>query len=278
MKFSCLCLCLFVLATTSQAQSVENSPLDRLSDRQELSGWEAVGRVDINGGGFCTGALISPDLVLTAAHCLVEKGSKAPIDPANISFRAGYGDGNSVADRAALQTVVHPDFIDRSSARFDDVSTDLGLIKLTDPIPTLLAAPFQIGEQSVGSAVSVVSYARGRSEALSWQRSCSVRKVFEREAVAIFTCDVGFGSSGAPVFDTSRIRPMIVSVISRGGTEGKETFSLGPLVQEPIMELKEALRTSKGVNVAGGGIASAVQVSRGAHFVKIGEGAKFVKP
>ena len=39
---------------------------------EDSKGWEAVGRLDLAGRGFCTGALISPDLVLTAAHCLLQ--------------------------------------------------------------------------------------------------------------------------------------------------------------------------------------------------------------
>lgn len=272
-------IALAVLATSAGAQSqLDDTPLDRLTRQEERSGWEAVGRVDIRGGGFCTGTLIEPDLVLTAAHCLMDAQSGRAIDPAGITFRAGYSDGTAVANRRALQTVVHPDYLDNESDHFNAIRTDIGLIKLSSAIPTVQASPFHIGEQKVGAEVSVVSYARGRSEALSWQRSCSVLDSSAQHGAAAFSCDVTYGSSGAPVFDTSRLRPMIVSLISRGGTRGNITISYGPIIQEPIVELKEALRASKGVNVAGGGLASVVQRSDGARFIKAGEGARFVKP
>lgn len=269
-------LCGVCLGTLASAQT-DDTPLDRLERPDERSGWEAVGRVDV-GDGFCTGVLIEPDLVLTAAHCLVDKRRGTPIDPQGIIFRAGYSDGASVATRRAHQTVVHPEYTDKSSRNHDSPATDIGLIRLDSAISTVLADPFHVGTQTVGNKVSVVSYARGREEALSWQRSCSVRKKWETSGVAAFSCDVTFGASGAPVFDTSGRRPEIVSVISRGGPTEDGIISYGPIIQAPIVELKEALRVSKGVNVAGGGVASRIRTSAGARFVKPGSGSRFVKP
>ena len=278
MKTHIVAAVLAFIANAAIAQNGENSNLDRLTRSYEQAGWEAVGRVDIRGGGFCTGALIAPDLVLTAAHCLVDTRSGTPYDPSRLLFRAGYADGNEVAFRRGAQSVVHPEYLDRTSSRSDTSNTDIGLIKLDSPIPTTIASPFAIGEQSIGSQVSVVSYARGRSEALSWQRSCAVVGKYRSQGVAAFTCDVTFGSSGAPVFDTSRNRPMIVSLISRGRNTAEGTIAFGPMIKEPIQELKEALRTSHGVNLAGGGLASRIQVTKGAKFVTAGQGSRFVKP
>jgi len=266
-----------LLAGAAGAESAQDdTPLNRLSRFDDIHIWAAVGRVDFADGGYCTGVLIAPDLVLTAAHCLVRKPDQVAVDPSQVVFHAGYADGNSVADRKALMTVVMPDYINPKSKYYDAVQSDIGLIKLDAPIATADAAPFNVGEQKVGNEVSVVSYAHGRSEALSWQRACSVRGT--GDGFAAFSCDVDHGSSGAPVFDMTGFRPEIVSVISRGYKKDGETFVFGPIIRKPIAVLEEALRTSKGVNMAGGGLASVVRTTEGARFLKAGDGPRFVKP
>ncbi|MDO9708791.1 trypsin-like serine protease [Paracraurococcus lichenis] len=39
--------------------------------------WRALGRVQLETGGLCTGALVGPRLVLTVAHCLVAPRTRA---------------------------------------------------------------------------------------------------------------------------------------------------------------------------------------------------------
>ncbi|OZA00805.1 MAG: trypsin, partial [Rhodobacterales bacterium 17-64-5] len=87
----------------------DNSGLRRLETPDQIRGWEAVGRVDIAGGGFCTGALIAPDLVLTAAHCVIEPGG-APVDAGRLTFRAGLADGVALAEVPVLRTVAPEGF------------------------------------------------------------------------------------------------------------------------------------------------------------------------
>jgi len=73
----------------------QNDPR-RPVDRREMP-WRALGRVQHELGGRCTGALIAPRQVLTAAHCLVSRRSGNLVQPASLHFLLGYDRGTQVA-------------------------------------------------------------------------------------------------------------------------------------------------------------------------------------
>ena len=72
---------------------------DRVRVEQRGPPWDAVGQVNVGGYrrvGQCTGTLIAPDVVLTAAHCVVDPWRAAPFPLHDIHFLAGvHGAENS---------------------------------------------------------------------------------------------------------------------------------------------------------------------------------------
>ncbi|SPF77077.1 hypothetical protein ALP8811_02100 [Aliiroseovarius pelagivivens] len=258
-----------LLLLTQPVEAQESGSLKRLTLRSDLLGFEAVGRLDIP-GGFCSGALIASDLVLTAAHCLEDAVAAGSLD--KVTFFAGLRDGEFVETSAAKLAVMHPKYDTGSDADFRNIRYDIGLVVLESPIATATAAPFAVEALSRSEQeISVVSYAQGRAEALSREGRCSVIDR-DRDLIA-FDCDIWFGSSGAPVFNTSGRRPRIVSVVSAVTNYRGQKAGLGMMLPARLAEVKQALRAGRGV--VGGTEVNSRRIGVGD---RTNSGARFVKP
>ncbi len=198
--------------------------------------WRAVGRVNIAttyAKSMCTGTLIGEDLVLTAAHCVMNPRAGTAYQPAAVHFVAGWRRGQKVAASRAAAITVHPDYRMAEHLDTGHSGADLALIRLADPIPRAKAPFFGIAPAPrVGTPLTLISYRQDRPHALTRQKGCEIIGI--RDAVIELGCNVTFGASGSPVFISSGDEMRLVAVVSAMGSDPAQPVAYAVLVDAAI--------------------------------------------
>lgn len=184
----------------------------------------AVGRVEntaSNGG--CSGILVAPDLVLSAAHCISPNST-------TFAFRPGDGKINRVR-HALIEVFQHPMYDVMKDRILWRLRFDIAIARLEAPVPSARATPIPPGpEAQVGETLYIVSWRRDGSTEPR-QRACEV--IEGATGLVTLACAVQGGESGAPVLRKTKNGLELVAIIS----------SKSKLLDQPIAQASDvALR------------------------------------
>ena len=139
---------------------------------------------------FCSGVLISPDTVATAAHCLAGKQLK--------EIRAVFG-YTQREDYPSVKPEQLYEITAASSGLPDSLSKDIALLRLSRPASG--CAPVKVADTTpkAGAPVMTAGHPHGMPQML--QSNGSITKVSSEKTFFMTDLDNNWGQSGSPVFD-----------------------------------------------------------------------------
>jgi len=159
--------------------------------------WQAIGRVQTELGGRCTGFMIAPRMMVTAAHCLFLPEVARFIRPRDVHFLLALdGDEQYEAHAWAVAFVVTAGYDPRREAQ--TMSRDRAFVTLDhDILPARDALHIARSLPPPGTKLMLGGYSQDRQERLSADLDCT--RLPGGNGLIRHDCRAVPGVSGAPL-------------------------------------------------------------------------------
>ncbi|WP_231874729.1 trypsin-like serine peptidase [Acetobacter cerevisiae] len=209
-------------------------PRQRVSTTQ--APWSAIGRVQTELGSRCTGFLISPVLVETAAHCLWLTQPQRFVQPSSVHFLRAYSGDKFTAHARVVRFIVPPGYAPMKE------SLSAGLDHATLVLDHPVARPDEAFHVSTtpddikpGMAVVLGGYEQNMPDVITADLHCHMTGLtHDRSGNPLFSHDCAgtHGSSGAPLLyqDASGWHVLGVQVLASSAHAGGQAV---PLLNSP---------------------------------------------
>lgn len=195
---------------------------DRIEVDTLSAPWSMIGLLEAD-DGYCTGVLIGPDVVLTAAHCLAAEGE---IDAPPRTFSAGYNRGDVVAQSAVTTFHIPEGWLEDEAD-----GTDFAFVFLARPIGSQIGwmdvtglSQSEIAAYASGTGPDIMQggYSYDRDGVMTGNLDCPFVAV-DPDSSLIHECDTLEGDSGSPLFVAEGDRFRVIGIESYTEARPRET-------------------------------------------------------
>jgi protease YdgD len=193
MRLICALLLCWASAGHAQTAGLNPGPDPRLPVPTAHPPWHAVALLEAEGIGICTGAMVAPAMLLTAAHCLKDAAGTALLPPARLRVTLGGAEARGVALRVGAGF---------DPAREAPWASDWALVSLDAPIGAGRVLPLLRETPPAGSILALPGFQRDDPGALLVDPACrylGLRRIEGEGVMLAHDCAGTTGSSGGPL-------------------------------------------------------------------------------
>ncbi|MGL4963075.1 MAG: trypsin-like serine peptidase [Inquilinus sp.] len=183
--------------------------------------WRSLVKVQTGIASRCTGALIGPRRVLTAAHCLFNPRTRRFLPAVSLHVLFGYERGDFIKDTPPVAEVIRADAYDPLRPR-EEYAADWAILVLAADAPPQ-APPLVVADAAPvpGTAVVLGGYSQDKAQIITADTACMVLGTDRttKGPVLIHDCNGTRGTSGSPLLALQEGEWRVVGIAVAGSTD-----------------------------------------------------------